>query len=164
LLSALSQLDASVHLAIAGHTGQKERYQRIVSQLGLGQRVHFLGSLPDLTPAYYSADLMAHPTLEDSYGMVVLDAMAHRLPVIVSNADYCGISRELMHLHNALLLHDPHDSQELAEALRSLLSFDKDTLHCLKTHAYEFAALRTWQVAAIRYEALYQSAAAGEAS
>ncbi|MEN9330643.1 MAG: hypothetical protein RLZZ484_1831 [Pseudomonadota bacterium] len=162
LLSALSVLDDSVHLAIAGHTGQKARYQRIASQLGLSQRIHFLGSLPDLSPAYASADVLAHPTLEDSYGMVVLEAMAHRLPVVVSNATYCGISRELMHSHNALLLQDPRDAQALAQALQSHLFSDADRLHRFKEQAFEFAAQHTWQAAALRYEALYQKAAACE--
>lgn len=162
LLAALGRLDASVNLAVAGHTGQQERYQRLASEVGVSQRVHFLGSLPDLTPAFFAADVLAHPTLEDSYGMVVLEAMAHQLPVVVSNADFCGISHELTTHHNAVLLADPRDPQALAEALQAILCADPTALRRLKDESFEFAAQHSWQAAALRYEALYQRVATHE--
>jgi glycosyltransferase involved in cell wall biosynthesis len=67
-----------------------------------------------------------------------------------------------MHSHNALLLQDPRDAQALAQALQSHLFSDADRLHRFKEQAFEFAAQHTWQAAALRYEALYQKAAACE--
>lgn len=158
VLQALSQMDANVHLAVAGHTGQKAHYQRLAVQAGLGARVHFLGSLADLAPAYFSANVLAHPTREDSYGMVVLEAMAHRLPVVVSGAAYCGIANELRHHENALILSNPYDASEVADALQSALRLNDLTLKQLQSKALEFAMSHSWRVAASRYEVLYEQA------
>ena len=63
--------------------------------------------MQDVSPAYLAADVLVHPTLEDTFAMVVLEAMAYGLPVVVSSAAYCGISGLLSHGVNALLVHEP---------------------------------------------------------
>jgi len=59
---------------------------------GQGSRVYFLGALSSVDVAYQAADCLVHPTLEDTFAMVVLEALAHGLPVVVSSARYCGIA------------------------------------------------------------------------
>ena len=68
---------------------------------------------------YPVADALIHPTLGDTYGMVVLEAMSHKLPVIVSNAQYCGFSE---HLNNeeAIILDNPQSSKELSKKIKML--------------------------------------------
>lgn len=158
LLQALGTLDSDVHLAIVGHTGQRARYQERVTQMGLNERVHFLGSLTDMTSAYFSANVLAHPTRQDSYGMVVLEAMAHRLPVIVSSAAYCGIASDLTHRDNAFLLANPYDASALAQQLSEALAMDAATRRQLQAQALQFARQHSWQAAALKYEAIYQHA------
>jgi len=60
--------------------------ERIIS-LGLGDRVRFTGSLRggDLQEAYSSAGLMLFPTHGEGFPMVILEAMAHGLPVIATD-------------------------------------------------------------------------------
>lgn len=155
LLHALAQLPTEVHLAVAGNPNPIVLYRQQAEQLGVLARVHFLGSLDDLHPAYRAADCLAHPTLEDSYAMVVLEAMAAGLPVVVSGPVHCGISRELQDGRQALLLHDPRDRNELARLLRSVL--EQPALQGqLRQHGLEFAQAHTWERAALQYEALYQ--------
>lgn len=158
LLQALGTLDSDVHLAIVGHTGQRARYQERVTQMGLSERVHFLGSLTDMTSAYFSANVLAHPSRQDSYGMVVLEAMAHRLPVIVSSAEYCGIASDLTHSDNAFLLANPFDASALAQQLSEALAMDAATRRQLQAQALQFARQHSWQAAALKYEAIYQHA------
>jgi glycosyltransferase involved in cell wall biosynthesis len=121
LLEAMQGLDG-VHLLVVGHPGQTERYQSVAQTLGLQDRVHFLGSLQDMGPAYCAADVLAHPTLEDSFAMVVLEAMAHGLPVVVSGGAYCGISSLLTHNVDALILEHPQNANALGQALSRVLS------------------------------------------
>lgn len=163
LLQALAELPPEVHLAVAGNPKPIALYRQQAEQLGVQERVHFLGSLDDLLPAYRAADCLAHPTLEDSYAMVVLEAMALGLPVVVSGPVHCGISRELQDGHHALLLHDPRDAAGLAQLLRSVL--DEPMLAAqLRHHGLEFAQAHTWESAALQYEALYQQAASSTTS
>jgi glycosyltransferase involved in cell wall biosynthesis len=103
--------------------------------------------------AYQAADCLVHPTLEDTYAMVVLEAMAHALPVVVSQARYCGISAELSDGVNAVLLDNPRSTTEIAGAVSSLIG--KDAAPALGRNAAEFAAQRTWSQVARSYEDLY---------
>ncbi len=157
LLQALHGLDA-VHLLVVGHGGQIERYQTLARSLGVQNRVHFLGLLQDMGVAYSAAQVLAHPTLEDSFAMVVLEAMAYGLPVIVSSGQYCGIASLLTHHVHALILKDPQDAQALLQALKNILS-DKLLASALNQAAQVFAQQHSWQSAALAYDAMYKELA-----
>lgn len=158
LLRALLELPSGVHLAVAGNPAPIPTYRQLAGQLGVEARVHFLGSQDDLGPAYRAADCLAHPTLEDSYAMVVLEALAHGLPVVVSGPDHCGISRELQDGRQALLLQDPRDTAGLAVLLGRVLG-DPALQVRLREQGRAFAQAHSWESAALQYEALYQKAA-----
>ena len=155
LLQALKLLPPEVQLAVAGQSGATPRYVTLAHELGLESRVHFLGSQRDLVPAYRAASCLVHPTLEDNFAMVVLEAMTHGLPVVVSGPVHCGISRELHDGQEALLLYDPRNSADLARLLRTLLG-DDALADRLRGQGLAFAQAHTWERAAIEYEALYQ--------
>ncbi len=159
LLQALTLLPAEVHLAVVGSRKPLPVYEAKAKSMGLGTRVHFLGPLSDMAPAYQAADVLVHPTLEDSYAMVVLEAMAHGIPVVVSGPTQCGISRELQDGYEALLLHDPRDVQALVRLLRSVLD-QLGLADQLRHHGLAFAQTHTWESANLKYEALYQQAIA----
>lgn len=90
--------------------------------------------------------------------MVVLEAMAHSLPVIVSGPKYCGISRQLTAGADALLLTDPKDSKQLAALIGSVL--DQPGLAAtLRNHGLTFAEEHSWESAALQYEKIYFQAA-----
>jgi UDP-glucose:(heptosyl)LPS alpha-1,3-glucosyltransferase len=115
-----------------------------------------LGSLKDISPVYSAADMLVHPTLEDTFGMVVLEAMAHGLPVIVSNQKYCGISALLADRSNAMLLNDPEDVAELGEVLNGLVR-DVALQQQLGQAAITFARLHDWPAIAAQQDIIYQS-------
>jgi glycosyltransferase involved in cell wall biosynthesis len=121
LLQAMTQLPADVVLAVVGNPAHIAEFRALAGTLKLGARVFFLGALKDVSPAYEAADILVHPTFEDTFAMVVLEAMAHGLPVVVSGPKYCGIAGLLSQGANALLLDDPRDAGELARVLGDLL-------------------------------------------
>ena len=157
LLAALAQ-HPDLHLAVVGSGQHTATFERQVQQMQLAERVHFLGSLPDVSPAYEAADVLVHPTTEDTYAMVVLEAMAHGLPVIVSSAPYCGISTELRHEQQALILEDPRNAQALSEHLKRLLSHPELRQHLARS-GRQFASERSWLAVAQQHEALFLSIA-----
>ena len=158
LLQAMAALPPGVHLAVAGSTRQAPKYLQQAERLGLSSRVHFLGSQGDLSPAYGAADCLAHPTLEDSFAMVVLEAMAHGLPVVVSGPAHCGISRHLTDGREALLLADPQDAKQLSARMAAVLD-QPELAGQLRRHGLAFARAHSWESAALQYEALYRQAA-----
>ncbi|WP_296443131.1 glycosyltransferase family 4 protein [Rhodoferax sp. UBA5149] len=158
LLQALAHLSSDTRLIVVGNPRFAPRYSQQAERMGLRGRVHFLGSLDDLSPAYWAADCLAHPTLEDSFAMVVLEAMAHGLPVVVSGPQHCGISRQLTHGVEALLLPDPKDAQLLAKLIGSVLD-NPNLAETLRRHGMAFADLHSWERAALQYEQLYSQVA-----
>jgi UDP-glucose:(heptosyl)LPS alpha-1,3-glucosyltransferase len=153
LLQALTELPG-VHLAVVGSRNPQAEFEAKAHKLGVNARVHFLGPRQDVSPAYQAADVLAHPTMEDTFAMVVLEAMAHGLPVVVSGPEYCGISAQLVHGQQALLLDDPKDASALAKHLAELLK-DQGKSHvvqCLTKEGQAFAAKHTWQQASQAYE------------
>lgn len=157
LLKSIRHTPSYVFLAVAGNPSASEKYRRMARELGIEDRVYFLGSLDDLSPAYVAADCLAHPTLEDSFAMVVLEAMAHGLPVVVSGPDECGVSRQLTHGVNALILSDPKNEKELASQIVAVLH-DRDLSYSLQQGGFAFAERHSWDTAVIQYENLYSQA------
>jgi glycosyltransferase involved in cell wall biosynthesis len=88
-----------------------DRLQRI----GLVDRVALVGELPhaELSELYLAADLFVLPTLRESYGMAVAEALAHGLPVISSRT---GAIPELVGTEAGLLI-EPGDCDALRAAL-----------------------------------------------
>ena len=119
-----------------------------------------MGALRTVDDAYRAADCLAHPTLEDTFAMVVLEAMAHGLPVVVSSAQYCGISGLLAHEANALIVNQPRDATELAQALQRLLA-DVALANTLSGNGLRFAEQHLWSEQAHRQETIYQAVASG---
>ena len=162
LLAALVHLPPDVVLAVVGHTAQVPLFRERVSALKLEERVFFLGSLKEMGLAYEAADCLVHPTLEDTFAMVVLEAMAHGLPVVVSAPSYCGISGLLTQGVNAQILNDPLDAPALARSLREVLE-QPLLAAALGQGATAFATGYQWRELALRQETLYFSVLAEKA-
>lgn len=156
LLNALPLLPENCWLAVVGNASQIPEFQAQAKAVGVLNRVSFLGALKDVGPAYVAADCLAHPTQEDTFAMVVLEAMAHALPVVVSSESYCGISGLLTHEANALILDDPRDVSALAEALRRVL-LQPLLRQNLQVGATAFASTHQWGAIAAQQENIYFS-------
>jgi glycosyltransferase involved in cell wall biosynthesis len=162
LLEALRLLPDDVVLAVVGNALQLSAFGHQISQAGLTSRVFFLGTLSDIRLAYRAADCLAHPTLEDTFAMVVLEAMAYSLPVVVSGAAYCGISGLLEDGVNALVLDDPRDVVALSDCLRRVLG-DEALKTKLAHVSRAFAEKFEWRGIAAAQEKLYYAASAAKA-
>lgn len=157
LLNAIAQVDG-IHLAVVGQTMHQSVCQQQAQSLGLASRVHFLGPLADMAPAYGAADLLVHPTTEDTYAMVVLEAMAYGLPVIVSGPKHCGISAFLVNGHEALILENPLDAVQLARTIEQVLTTGISDSH--NTAGRLFASHNDWAAIAHAYEKIISESAA----
>jgi glycosyltransferase involved in cell wall biosynthesis len=119
-LRALADIcELSWELLIVG-SDDRGPYERVLREYGIVDRVCFLAPSPDVVQFYAAADAYVGPSLEDAYGLPVLEAMACGLPVISSSR--AGVSDVIRNGINGILLSDPSDARELASALRSLIT------------------------------------------
>jgi len=105
-------------LRVAGG-GDPAPYRRLCAELGLKDRVEFLGLVRDMDALYLSSQVFLLPTLLEPFGMAPLEAMAYGLPVITSSKHYSGFS-EFLSEGEALLLSSPTDADQIAQHLNSL--------------------------------------------
>lgn len=154
LLQALQSQPGEVSLAVVGNPSHIARFRHKAEALGVAERVHFLGHLGDVSPLYGACDVLAHPTLEDTFAMVVLEAMAHSRPVIISDARYCGIAGLLSDGVNALILTSPTDALQLSAALTRVLQ-EPALCQRLAERAHDFAAQSAWPAIARQQELMY---------
>jgi len=92
----------------------------------LGDRVHFAGFQQlERLPAYYGlADGLLLPSLSEPWGLVVNEAMAAGLPVLVSSQ--CGCAMELVFPGLNGVIVDPEDVGRLASTLAHLAGLDDE--------------------------------------
>jgi phosphatidylinositol alpha-1,6-mannosyltransferase len=72
-------------LRIVGEGSDRPRLERLAASLGLDRRVHFVGAVDDATlkRLYATADVFTLPSIQEGFGLVYLEAMAHGLPCVV---------------------------------------------------------------------------------
>jgi glycosyltransferase involved in cell wall biosynthesis len=104
----------SLHLAVVGSIDNSP-YPQLARQLGVNERVHFLGYRSDISQIMQNVDFFVFPSRYEPFGMVVSEAMASGLPVITTAASgvaaivtpECGIvlrdSENILALTNAMI-------------------------------------------------------------
>ncbi|MBY0522341.1 MAG: glycosyltransferase family 4 protein [Gemmataceae bacterium] len=106
-------------LLIAGHP-KTSGYERLARQLGVADRVCFIGPNRDMQNCYFASDFLVHPTFYDPCSLVVLEALACGLPVITSA--FNGASELLDPPHEGYVIDNPHDHTQLAWCMAQLLN------------------------------------------
>nr|WP_246464043.1 glycosyltransferase [Streptomonospora salina] len=107
-------------LALAG-VGQREQELRgLAAELGVADRVHFLGFVPDadLPQVYVAADMFAIGSVAELQSIATLEAMSTGLPVVA--ADALALPHLVAHGRNGYL-YRPGDVGTLAENLLAVL-------------------------------------------
>lgn len=128
--------------------------QQRSGELGLADRVHFIGSIADadLPALYSSADVFVTASLYEGFGLPILEAMACGTPVISSRASSLP---EV--IGDAGLLFDPTDVEAIAIAIQQIAS-DSQLRMNLKQRGFDRAKQFTWAQAADRTIEVYQEA------
>ncbi|MWC28499.1 N-acetyl-alpha-D-glucosaminyl L-malate synthase BshA [Paenibacillus sp. MMS18-CY102] len=109
-------------LLLVGEGPELIKAQFRINQLGLDDRVHFLGKQDDVAQLISIADLMLLPSEKESFGLVALEAMACGVPTIGSLAG--GIPELVSHGETGYLSAIGDTESMAANAVR-LLSDDK---------------------------------------
>ena len=90
-------------------------YERLARELGVGERVRFLGHRSDVVGLMRAADVFVLPASYEPFGLVVLEALACGTPVITSCA--AGVAELMTDGREGYLVDDPSDTAEIGRAL-----------------------------------------------
>lgn len=115
VLRAMSTVP-QLRLAVAGRFDGSP-YLAMAKELGVSHRVDFLGFVKDMPTLMRSVDFLVFPSRYDSFGLVLLEAMASGLPVVTSRTS--GAS-ELIPDSAGIIIADPDDVSALARAMQTL--------------------------------------------
>jgi len=111
--------DRDIDLVFTGALDDMEKtLKRDVSRMGLGQRVHFLGFLPQekLEAVWNGCQFLVFPSLYEGFGIPLVEAMSMGKPVLCSN---CTSLPEVA--GDAALYFDPRKPEEISQAMERIL-------------------------------------------
>ncbi len=123
LILAFSNLcrdpDFTMSLVICGKYGWgAEDTLSLPEKLGIKDRVIFTGRVDDsyIAPLYQGSTITANVSLEEGFGLPLLEAMASKKPLVISNLKpYKDLAQE-----NAVYV-NPHDAESIEQGLKTAL-------------------------------------------
>jgi len=138
LLKAIAILgekfDSPLNVAVVGDGSKREILFNLAKSLGLENTVYFLGVRKDISYLMDVSRIFVLPSRWEGLPMVILEAMAHRLPVISTLVG--GIPEVVKNGENGILV--PKEGPgSLSEAILRLLN-NRELLENLSKNAYEF--------------------------
>ncbi len=116
-IAALAELPAPAHLMVIGREKYLNRYKSLARNLGVRERISFLGPQMDVKPFLGSADVFVLPTIYDPFPNAALEALACGLPVITSAKSGAA---ELVEEYDAGFVCASRDVETLAAHMRTL--------------------------------------------
>jgi glycosyltransferase involved in cell wall biosynthesis len=152
---ARGELDGR-QLAVVG-AGRDEKYvaslRALAAELGIASDVNFVGAIPleETVSFYRAADAFVYPSLNETFGLPILEAMACGCPVVTSD-----ISAMPETAGGAAVLSDPKDPASIAKALGEALTPGRDRLRDL---GLQRAAQFTWGATAASTLDVYREVA-----
>jgi glycosyltransferase involved in cell wall biosynthesis len=112
------QFIPQVHLAVAGKV-EGSPYPAMAAQLDIADRVHFIGKTSKIAQLMRSCDLFVFPSRYEAHPLVLMEAIASGLPVVVS--DNFGASDYIQ--DGGIVFNDANDVSALVAAMNTLIHF-----------------------------------------
>ncbi len=149
----------NTRLAVVGEGPERSRLEALANELGLGDRVDFIGPQSQAQIALWMkrARLFVLPSQEEALGIVLLEALASGTPCVASRVG--GIPDIVS--PNVGVLVNPRDPIDLARGINSLLD-DSDTWAELQSQARQHVERNcwTWKKVAVRLQEVFEDARA----
>lgn len=117
-----------VDYLVIGDGEERPRLERLVAELGLGDRVRFLGQLPHslALAEMRRCHAFVMPSVEEPFGVAYVEAMAAGLPVIASAGE--GGPEDIATAGGGILLVPPGDHEATASAILRALGPEREQL------------------------------------
>jgi glycosyltransferase involved in cell wall biosynthesis len=81
----IAQQVPHAHYVLVGDGDDRARYEQMVKEFGIAERVHFLGYQDPVFDPLATMDLFLFPSLKEAMGIAVVEAMSLGMPVVSTN-------------------------------------------------------------------------------
>ena len=99
LVDALSLMptDMNWELLIFGDGDDRALIEKQIADSGIGKNVKLMGNRPldQIAEAYQQADVFVLPSLRETSGNVLLEAMAYAVPIVAFDTSFCRLLKEV---------------------------------------------------------------------
>ena len=99
LVDALSLMptDMDWELLIFGDGDDRALIEKQIADSGIGKKVKLMGNRPlnQIAEAYQQADVFVLPSLRETSGNVLLEAMAYAVPIVAFDTSFCRLLKEV---------------------------------------------------------------------
>ena len=154
LLSAFAGLENSkLRLEIGGSGPEQQKLQGMIDELGLKDRVSLVGWIENVEDFLSAGDIFILPSLDEPFGIVVLEAMAAGMPIVSTRSQ--GPS-EILNEETAWLC-DIDDEQSMRLALEQALSSREERLRRGNNAQQVFKSNYSKEVIIPEFKSLYAS-------
>ncbi len=109
---------------VAGSGEEKDKLEKLTSNLGLNKFVHFLGFVENAKSILPGADIVLVPSRTENLPFAVLEPGLYGLPTIATSVG--GIPEIIKDMRNGILVH-PRNPKEIAEAIIYILHHKERT-------------------------------------
>lgn len=148
LLDAMRMIGrADVKLLVVGRP-DPAIVKRLASSVGLADQVIACGSTSNMAAFHAAADLFVLPTQYEAFCLAILESLGSGLPVITTTVP--GARDAIVHNVNGMIVQDPLNAEELAEAIRR--GVDSATRASWSTAAPGTVTQYQWPKVLARYE------------
>jgi L-malate glycosyltransferase len=154
VLKTLSEInDNYVNLTIIGEGNYENELKKMCDNLGLNNRVTFVGFCErDIIPSYLrQSDVFILLSLAEAFGNVIAEAMACGLPII--GADEGGIP-DLVGKENGILV-QPEDISQIKSAILKMKDNKEMRIEMGKSNAAKILQNYSWEKIALAYKNIY---------
>lgn len=138
-------------LVIVGDGREKKSLEKLSRELGI--KVNFLGYQEDLGSALEKSAVLALPSREEGFGLVLLEAMAAGVPVVASRVG--GIEEIIEHEYNGIIF-EKENSKELAEGIIRILE-NKELRKKLIENGKKTLKKFRWEKTGSEVDAVYEA-------
>ena len=128
-LAELKRRNIAFKAKISGDGNDRVICSQLIQKYNLQSEVTLLGWVDDRQSFYESLDIFCLPSREEAFGLVILEAMMHSLPMVLT--ELSGPLEIVADSKSAIFV-TPASPNEMADALQNLIND--------KTRAYELAA------------------------
>jgi glycosyltransferase involved in cell wall biosynthesis len=149
----LSERSPRYLLLLAGDGAQRKSLEKSAEQLGIGERVRFLGFCDNIPEVMAAFDIGIVPSRQESFGIVCLELMRMKIPVISSGA---GGMAEYITDHKTGLLLRENTPQEICRCANKLAEDEQLRNHLIDA-AYKLCDKFGVEQYAESYRKIYQN-------